>query len=219
MHQQLLESLEQTLLKPTATQHQHEQLIKQAEEFSLRYLCVMPYWLKWCKRNAPQSTQLVTVVGFPFVNTLSEVRLQELELAIRYGATELDMVMNMTAFKSGSKHWVKVEVAQFAKAAHAKNCMLKVIIETAYLSNDEIVEACKLCADAGADYVKTSTGFAPSGAEVEHVKLMRQVLPGSVGVKASGGIKTLAQAREMLAAGAERIGTSSADKILQEISG
>jgi deoxyribose-phosphate aldolase len=114
--------------------------------------------------------------------------------------------------------WTKVEIAKCAKTCHDRQALLKVIIETAYLSENEIREACSLCADAGADFVKTSTGFAPSGAKVEHIQLMRASLPAAVGIKASGGIKTRGQALELIAAGADRIGTSSAVSMVSTVS-
>ena len=128
----------------------------------------------------------------------------------------MDVVWNISAFKS--KHpWVKVEIAKCARLSHDLNKILKVIIETAYLSDDEIKTACKLCVDGGADFVKTSTGFGPHGAKVEHIKLMKSILPTSVGIKASGVIKTLAQAMDLVNAGADRIGTSSGVAIMSEL--
>ncbi len=132
--------------------------------------------------------------------------------AIDNGADELDVVWNTTSFKTGIP-WTKIEIAKCARLAHDHQKNLKVIIETAYLSNDEIIEACKLCSDAGADFLETSTGMAHTGATPDHVKIMRSVLPPSVGIKASGGIKTYDKAISMIQAGADRIGTSSAMKM------
>jgi deoxyribose-phosphate aldolase len=126
-------------------------------------------------------------------------------------------VWNISAFKTGIP-WTKIELAQCSKLVHDYQKLLKVIIETAYLSNEEITEASKLCADAGADFVKTSTGFAPAGAKAEHIRLMRAAVPPGVGIKASGGIKTREQALEMIEAGADRLGTSSGVTIVQSIS-
>jgi deoxyribose-phosphate aldolase len=128
----------------------------------------------------------------------------------------VDVVWNVTAFKTGIP-WTKIEVAKCSKLAHDHQKILKVIIETAYLSNEEISEACKLCADAGADFVKTSTGFAPAGAIAEDVRLMRASLPPGVGIKASGGIKAYDQAVQLIEAGADRLGTSSGVKIMESI--
>ena len=158
----------------------------------------------------------MTVAGFPLGYNMTETKLDEIKRGIDNGADEIDVVWNVTSFKTGIP-WTKIEVAKCAKACHDHQKLLKVIIETAYLSDTEIEEACKLCADAGADFVKTSTGFAPAGAKAEHIRLMRSVLPPSVGIKASGGIKTREQAIEMIAAGADRIGTSSAVRMFTNL--
>ena len=157
---------------------------------------------------------LVTVAGFPLGYNMTETKLDEIKRAIDNGANEVDVVWNISSFKTGIP-WTKIEIAKCSKLTHDYQRLLKVIIETAYLSTDEIIEACKMCADAGVDFVKTSTGFAPSGAQVEHVALMRKVLPVEVGIKASGGIKTREQAIAMIEAGADRIGTSSGIKIVE----
>src|SRR5689334_19134589 len=139
---------------------------------------------------------------------MTETKLDEIKRAIDNGADEIDVVWNVTSFKTGIP-WTKIEVAKCSKLTHDHQKILKVIIETAYLSDAEIEEACKICADAGADFVKTSTGFAPAGAKVEHVAIMKKSLPDTVGIKASGGIKTYDQAAALIQAGASRIGTSS----------
>jgi deoxyribose-phosphate aldolase len=139
---------------------------------------------------------------------MTETKLEEIKSAIDNGADEVDVVWNISSFKSGNP-WTKIEIAKCSKLVHGYQKALKVIIETAYLSDDEIVEACKICVDAGADFVKTSTGFAPSGAKVEHIQLMKKSVPGGVGIKASGGIKTKEQAIQLIEAGADRLGTSS----------
>ena len=159
---------------------------------------------------------VVTVVGFPLGYNMTETKIEEIKRAIGNGANEIDVVLNLTSFKSGLP-WTKIEIAKCAAACHSSQSLLKVIIETAYLSDREIIEACKLCADAGADFVKTSTGFAVAGATIESVKLIRSSLPASVGVKASGGIKTREQALLFVAAGASRIGTSSGVGMMLQI--
>src|SRR5215813_8303093 len=131
---------------------------------------------------------------------MTETKLDEIKLAIDNGADEVDVVWNISSFKTGIP-WTKIDVAKCSKLAHDSQKILKVIIETAYLSNEEIANACQICADAGADFVKTSTGFANAGANVEHVKLMRQSISRNVGIKASGGIKTYQQALELIEAG------------------
>jgi len=165
--------------------------------------------VKRAKREiGQQPLQLITVAGFPLGYAMTETKLDEIKQAIDNGADEIDMVMNVSSFKTGLP-WTKIEIAKCSKIAHDFQKMLKVIIETAYLSDFEIENASKMCADAGADFVKTSTGFAPSGAKTEHIVMMRKVLPHSVGIKASGGIKTMQHAQAMISAGATRIGTSS----------
>lgn len=208
--------IEHTKLNPTLTDKDCEILVNEAIQHQFVGVCVPPYWVKKVQRDLGSSgVQLVTVIGFPLGYNRTEVKLKEAEIALHDGANELDMVLNISAFKTGVTTWVKPEIAQLAKLCHEANAMLKVILETAYLSDDEIVKACRLCQDAGADFVKTSTGFASAGATVEHIRLMRQTVGSQMGVKASGGIKTTEQALAMIAAGADRIGTSSGVAILQ----
>lgn len=208
--------IEHTNLKATITSGAIELLLKEAHEHNLFGICVPPFWVKKAKRDIGKSTiQLVTVIGFPLGYQMSQTKEAEALQAIKDGADELDMVLNVSALKS-EMMWPKIEIAKMGKLAHENGKILKVIIETAYLTETEIIEACKICADAGADFVKTSTGFAPEGAKVEHVKLMRSVLPEHVGIKASGGIKTFEQAVELIEAGADRIGTSSGPQICQD---
>lgn len=209
--------LEHTKLSPIFTSDDCEQLINEAINYQFVGVCIPPYWIKKARRDLDKSTcKLVTVIGFPLGYQRSEVKMRELEIALADGVDELDVVMNISAFKTGVMTWVKGELAQFAKACHQADSLLKVIIETAYLSEDEIIRACKLSADAGADFVKTSTGFTHEGATVQNIKLIRANLPQEVGIKASGGIKNLKQCADLIAAGADRIGTSSAIQIVQE---
>jgi deoxyribose-phosphate aldolase len=208
--------IEQTNLSPTLSIRDIDLLVEQAKQYSFFGVCVPPFWVKRAKReigNAPIT--LVSVAGFPLGYCMTETKLDDMKRAIDNGANEIDVVWNLTSFKTGIP-WTKIELAKCSKLAHDHQTLLKVIIETAYLSDEEIVKACKLCADTGADFVKTSTGFAPTGAKAEHVQLMRSVLPKEVGIKASGGIKTKNQALAMIAAGADRIGTSSGVFIINE---
>jgi len=207
--------IEHTNLSPTLTIKDIDQVVVDAKQFHFLGICVPPFWVKRAKREiGNDNILLVTVAGFPLGYSMTETKLDEIKRAIDNGADELDVVWNISSFKTGIP-WTKIEIAKCSKLAHDHQKILKVIIETAYLSDSEIVTACKMCADAGVDFVKTSTGFAPSGAKEEHVRLMRASLPSSVGIKASGGIKTLEQAMQMIDAGATRIGTSSGIKILQ----
>lgn len=205
--------IEHTNLKSTITSNDIELLLNEAQENNIFGICVPPFWVKKAKRDIGKSElQLITVIGFPLGYQMSQTKEAEALQAIKDGADELDMVLNISAVKS-QMMWPKIEIAKLGKMAHEHGKILKVIIETAYLSEQEIIDACKICADAGADFVKTSTGFAPEGAKVEHIKLMRSVLPEHVGIKASGGIKTYDQAVELIEAGADRIGSSSGPEI------
>ncbi len=209
--------IEHTSLSPVTSQKEIEKLIEEALRYQFYGICVPPYWVKKAKRDLGRTNiRLVTVAGFPLGYNMSQTKASEMLRAIDEGAEEIDVVLNLSAFRADSGSWAKIEVAQFARLCHEQNVLLKVILETAYLTDEEIVKICRFCRDAGADFVKTSTGFAPGGATVHHVKLMKQTVGDSVGVKASGGIKTLKEAEAMLAAGAERIGTSSGVQIMEE---
>lgn len=201
--------IEHTNLHPAMTISDADRLVEEAATYNFFGICVPPFWVQRAKREiANREIMLVTVAGFPLGYSMTETKLEEIKRALDNGADEIDVVWNISSFKTGIP-WTKIEIAKCSKLVHDYSRILKVIIETAYLSDDEIVQACKLCADAGADFVKTSTGFASHGAKPEHVALMRNSLPVHVGIKASGGIKTLADAEALINAGATRIGTSS----------
>ncbi|MDZ4716566.1 MAG: deoxyribose-phosphate aldolase [Cytophagales bacterium] len=207
--------IEHTALSPTLTAEDVDKLVREAIQFQFHGVCVPPFWVKRARREAGEAPLVVvTVAGFPLGYNLTETKVDEINRVIDHGAQEVDMVMNLSAFKSGIP-WTKIEIAKCASICHARQIILKVIIETAQLSEVEIQQASKLCADAGADFVKTSTGFGPGGATVEHVKLIRAAVHPSVGIKASGGIKTREQALRLIDAGANRIGTSSAVSMMQ----
>jgi deoxyribose-phosphate aldolase len=207
--------IEHTNLSPVLTISDIDKLVEEARAFSFPGVCVPPFWVKRASREIGQSRIiLVTVAGFPLGYNMTETKLDEIKRAIDNGAHEVDVVWNVTAFKTGIP-WTKIELAKCSKLAHDYEKLLKVIIETAYLSDSEIERACKICADAGADFVKTSTGFSPQGASVEHIRLMRKNLPSHVRIKASGGIKTFEQTVNLIDAGADRIGTSSGVSIIK----
>lgn len=209
--------IEHTNLKPTLTDADIDQLVAEAKSHKFVGVCVPPFWVKKASREiADADIQLVTVIGFPLGYQMTEAKLLEIDKAIEQGANELDIVMNVSSFKTGLP-WTKIELAKCAAKIHEAGAMMKVILETAYLSNEEIVQASRLCADAGTDFVKTSTGFAGAGAKAEHIRLMRESVPSNVGVKASGGIKNLTDARAMIAAGADRIGASAGVQIMKEL--
>lgn len=206
--------IEHTNLSPTLTDRSIDQLVAEAKQYQFFGVCIPPFWVKRAQREiAGNKMALITVAGFPLGYNMTETKLDEIKRAIDNGADEIDVVLNITAFKTGLP-WTKIEIAKCSKLTHDNQKILKVIIETAYLSNEEIVAVCKLCADAGVDFVKTSTGFAPPRAQVDHIKLMRQSLPKDVRIKASGGIKTFEQAKLLIDSGADRLGTSSSVSIV-----
>ncbi|UXE66196.1 MAG: deoxyribose-phosphate aldolase [Chryseotalea sp. WA131a] len=208
--------IEHTNLSPTLTIKDIDTLVEEATQYNFLGICVPPFWVKRAQREiGKEKILLVTVAGFPLGYSMTETKLDEIKRAIDNGADEVDVVWNISSFKTGIP-WTKIEIAKCSKLTHDHQKILKVILETAYLSDAEIIEACKLCADAGVDFVKTSTGFAPSGAKVEHIALMRKSLPAHVGIKASGGIKTKEQTLALIQAGADRIGTSSGVKIVSK---
>lgn len=213
---QLSHMIDHTILKPEATQDQIAQLCFEARKYGFASVCVNPTNVKMCA-SLLQGTDIdiCTVVGFPLGATPTDVKVFETQQAIREGATEVDMVMNVGALKSRDYELVRQDIASVARACHAGNAILKVIIEAALLTDEEKVVACQLSKVAGADFVKTSTGFGPGGATPEDVALMRRVVGPSIGVKAAGGIKTFEDAQRMIAAGASRLGASASVKIVQ----
>ena len=212
--------VDHTLLKPEATENDIKKLCNEAIEFGFASVCVNPGWVKKAAEFLRgSSVPVCTVIGFPLGATLSDVKAYEARRAIFNGATEVDMVINIGALKSGDDCTVEDDIRAVAQAAHENGVLLKVIIETALLTDDEKVRACLASKNAGADFVKTSTGFAKGGATVEDVALMRRVVGADLGVKASGGVKGIEDARAMFEAGATRIGASVGVKIAQEASG
>ena len=208
--------LEHTALNPVLTDQQVNRVIHEAMKYRFLGVCVPPFWVKKVKRELENTgITVVTVVGFPLGYQMTETKVFETQKAIENGADEIDVVWSLSAFKAGM-NWPKIELAKLSSVCHEAGKLLKVIVETAYLETDELRQACKICSDAGVDIVKTSTGFAPSGARLEEVKLMREFLPDQVGIKASGGIKTLEQAKAFVTAGADRIGTSAGVQIMEE---
>lgn len=213
----LSQYIEHTNLSPTLTIGDIDKLVEEAKIHQFLGVCVPPFWVKRAQREIGGSDiSLVTVAGFPLGYNMTETKLDEMQRAFDNGADEVDVVWNITSFKTGIP-WTKIEIAKCSKLAHDRQKLVKVILETAYLSDPEIEQACKLCADAGVDFVKTSTGFAPAGATAEQVALMKRSVPPTVGIKASGGIKTREKALAMIEAGATRIGTSSGIAIVTNV--
>lgn len=212
--------IDHTILKPNATEDQIRQLCAEAREFCFATVCVNPAWVPLCARLLQGSTvKVCTVIGFPLGATLPEVKAFESQSCANLGAEELDMVINIGALKDRQYDVVRDDIAAVVSAAHASGATVKVIIETAYLTHEEKIGACVLAKITGADYVKTSTGFAATGAAAEDVALMRRVVGPDMGVKAAGGIRTAGDAKTMIAAGATRIGASASVKILEELKG
>jgi deoxyribose-phosphate aldolase len=212
--------VDHTLLKPEASESDIKKLCQEAVQYGFASVCVNPAWVKKAAEFLKGSNVPVcTVIGFPLGATLSDVKAFEARRAIFNGAREVDMVINIGALKSGDDCAVEDDIRAVAYAAHENGVLCKVIIETALLTDDEKVRACLASKNAGADFVKTSTGFAKGGATVEDVRLMRRVVGANLGVKASGGVKGIEDARAMFEAGATRIGASVGVKIAQEASG
>jgi len=209
--------IDHTLLKPEATQDQIAQLCYEARKYGFATVCVNPANVRLCVQLLKGSpVGVCTVVGFPLGATPPEVKAYETQQALDDGATEVDMVINIGALKSKDYALVERDIATVARTCHAGGTLLKVIIEAALLTDEEKVKACELAKAAGADYVKTSTGFGPGGATAHDVELMRRTVGPAMGVKAAGGIRTFEDAQAMIAAGATRIGASASIKILQQ---
>lgn len=207
--------IEHTNLKPDCTQQEAIRLCEEAVEHGFYGVCVSPYFVQLAKKTIKKApVKIITVVGFPLGYSTVAAKVEETKKAIISGADEVDMVMNIAAFKSGDFATVLNDIQAVTTACHLQNKLVKVIIETAYLTNEEIEKACRLCMDCEVDFVKTSTGFAPSGATVEAVELMRRTLPPKIKIKAAGGIRDAAFAEELVKAGAARIGASASLQLI-----
>jgi deoxyribose-phosphate aldolase len=212
--------VDHTLLKPEASEADIRRLCEEAAQYHFASVCVNPTWVKSsaCVLRG-SGVPVCTVVGFPLGATLADVKAYETRRAIFDGAREIDMVINIGALKSGDDCAVEYDIRAVVEAAHGEGVLVKTIIETALLTDDEKVRACLAAKRAGADFVKTSTGFAKSGATVADVALMRRTVGHDMGVKAAGGVKGISDARAMVEAGATRIGASVGVKIAQEAAG
>ena len=209
--------IDHTLLKPDATEAQVIQLCQEAAAHGFASVCVPPCYVALATAQlAGTPVALCTVIGFPLGYASSLVKFKEAEVALYDGATELDMVINISALKSGKLDLVKAEITDLAGLCHVNEALLKVIIETALLSEEEVVQLCAICVEAEADFVKTSTGFASRGVSFEDVKLLRRSLPPEVRIKASGGIRSRAAALALVAAGADRLGSSNSLTLISE---
>lgn len=217
MTHEIAKFIDHTLLKPEATPDEIAKLCHEAREYRFAAVCVNPPYVKQCAQLLRGTDVAVcTVVGFPLGAHTTEVKVFEAQQAITDGATEIDMVINLGALKAEQYDRVREDIRAVCVAAHARGAIVKVIIEAALLTDDEKVRACELAREAGADFVKTSTGFGPGGATVHDVALMARTVGGQLGVKAAGGIRSYEQAQAMIAAGATRIGASAGVKIVAE---
>lgn len=209
--------IDHTILKPEATRDDVRRVCVEALEFEFAAVCVNSFWTKFTAEQLRGSAvQVCTVAGFPLGAGITSAKVSEALAAIRDGAREIDMVINIGALRGGEREIVKCDIQAVVAASHAHDAIVKVILETALLDDPQKVLACRLSQDAGADFVKTSTGFSKGGATPSDVALMRRTVGKSMGVKASGGIRTLADLRAMVAAGANRIGASSSVRIMEE---
>ncbi|MCD6536753.1 MAG: deoxyribose-phosphate aldolase [Thaumarchaeota archaeon] len=216
--QDILKRIDSTFLKPNASRKDIERLCMDARRYGFAAVCVNPYFVRFASELLKGTeVRVCGVIGFPLGATLKEVKVAEARLVKKFGASEIDMMVNLSAFKSGKYDEVKEEIAEVRKIIGEG--VLKVIIECCYLNDEEKILLASLAEEAGADYIKTSTGFGPAGAKIEDVKLLRRVLKPETGIKAAGGIRSAEQVREFLRAGADRIGTSSAVKIAEELLG
>ena len=208
--------IDHTLLKPDATQEQIAQLCFEARKHGFASVCINPTWVELCaKLLEGSSVKVCTVIGFPLGASSPEVKAFETQDALDHGATEIDMVINVGGLKARDLELVAKDIRGVVTTAHARGAIVKVIIEAILLTDEEKTIACLLSKEAGADYVKTSTGFASGGATVHDVALMRRVVGPGMGVKAAGGVRTYEDAENMIKAGATRIGASAGVKIIQ----
>jgi deoxyribose-phosphate aldolase len=214
---ELARLIDHTLLKPEATRGEIERLCEEALQYEFASVCVNACYVAQAAEALRGSRVRVSaVVGFPLGATFTSVKVFEANAAIRLGAREIDMVMNIGALKSGDDAAVEEDIRAVTEASHRGGAICKAIIETGLLTEDEKTRACRAAMHAGVDFVKTSTGFGHGGATVEDVQLIRSVVGSQIGIKASGGIRTLRDCHQMLTAGATRIGTSSSVRILEE---
>jgi deoxyribose-phosphate aldolase len=212
----LAKMIDHTLLKPDATPEQIAQLCFEARKYGFASVCINPTWVELCAKLLEGSAvKVCTVIGFPLGAAAPEVKVFETQNAIDHGASEIDMVINIGALKARDLDLVAMDIRGVVVAAHARNAIVKVIIEAVLLTDEEKTIACLLSKEAGADFVKTSTGFASGGATVHDVALMRKTVGPQMGVKAAGGVRTFEDAEKMVEAGATRIGASAGVKILQ----
>jgi len=216
-YEQIARMIDHSLLQPHMSDAELEDGCRLAAEYRVASVCIKPYYVRRAAELLSGSGVAVgTTVGFPHGGHTTEVKVFEAQKAIDDGATELDMVVNIGLVLAGKWEQVGAEIKEIVQLAHEQNALVKVIFENCYLAREHIVRLCELCADASADFVKTSTGYGTGGATVEDVKLMRQHTPAHIGVKAAGGVRSLDALLEMRALGCTRIGASRTADILEE---
>ncbi|HEX6593099.1 MAG TPA: deoxyribose-phosphate aldolase [Bacillota bacterium] len=215
MNKKLATYIDHTLLKQEATKEDFEQLTAEAKQYQFSSVCVQPSWVSFCYERLKETpVNVCTVIGFPLGATTTEVKVFETKQAIEHGAQEVDMVIHIGALKANDDEYVYQDIQQVVAVAKGK-ALTKVIIETSLLSEEEKIRACQLAKKAGADFVKTSTGFLGGGATIADVQLMRKTVGDELGVKASGGIRSDTDAKDFIEAGATRIGASSGVAIVK----
>ncbi len=216
-YEQLAKVIDHSLLRPELTEAEVIAGCKLADHYHTATVCVKPCDVKLAKKELKESdVRVSTVIGFPHGSNQTAIKVAEAQLAIEDGAVELDMVLNIGQLRSGMVDYVKQDIKAVCDTAHAHGVKVKVILENAYLTNEEKVTACKLCEEAGADWVKTSTGFAPSGATLEDLRLMRASVSEKVQVKAAGGVRTLPALLDVIDAGVTRCGATATATILED---
>jgi deoxyribose-phosphate aldolase len=212
--------IDHTLLKPEASRDEIRKLCQEAAKFGFASVCINPWYVPLAAELLRGTkVKVCTVVGFPLGATLPQVKIYEAEETIKLGAQEIDMVINIGALKSGQDDVVQSDIRGVVEASHRGGAICKVILETALLTVEEKVRASIACKQAGADFVKTSTGFSTSGATAEDVALMRAVVGSEIGVKAAGGVRSFEDLKKMVCAGATRIGASASVKIMEQAGG
>ena len=208
--------IDHTLLKPEATAADIRKVCAEARHYGFASVCVNPYWVRLVAEElAGSSVKVCSVVGFPLGASATEIKVAETAAAIRDGAQEIDMVLNIGELRGGNHDAVRADIKAVVEAAHSGGAIVKVILETALLDDQQKVAGSLLSKEAGADFVKTSTGFGPGGATAADVALMRRTVGPAMGVKASGGVRTLEDLKTMAAAGANRVGASASVKIVE----
>ncbi|MDX9753202.1 MAG: deoxyribose-phosphate aldolase [bacterium] len=219
-YEAIAKMIDHSLLNPSLTEHELMEGCELALEYDVASVCIMPYFLKRCSEILAGSTVFAsTTIGFPHGGHTTRVKMAEAVRALKDGGQELDMVINISKALSGDWEYVKAEIAEVTEVTHEAGQKIKVIFENAYLKDEHKIRLCEICGEIGVDWVKTSTGYAPGGATIEDLKLMRRYSPEAVQVKAAGGVRDLDKLLEVRALGVTRVGASKTSDILDECKG